>query len=202
MCTISFAACSHSLRRRCLASPRADDVCHGDKLVKSATACAHRLNQRLSRMRKLGMDATTEPALAEAPIKSEPAPAEAPEPAPAETPEPAPAEAPTEPCRSEPAPAPAKAPEPAPAEAPEPAPAMSSAPVRRAIQSLWQTLATEQTPGNIEMYRLFRRLGSTISSATYMLRISGSSGRNCESFASSWSLITNNFSALAFSASR
>ena len=26
-CTISFAACSHSLRRRCLASPRADDVC-------------------------------------------------------------------------------------------------------------------------------------------------------------------------------
>ena len=39
----------------------------GDELVKSATACAHRLNQRLSWMRKLGMDATTEPALAEAP---------------------------------------------------------------------------------------------------------------------------------------
>ena len=42
----------------------------GDELVKSATACAHRLNQRLSRMRKLGMDA----------------PADAPEPAPAEAP--------------------------------------------------------------------------------------------------------------------
>ena len=35
----------------------------------------------------------------------------------------------------------------------------------RAIQSLWCTLATEKTPGNIEMYKLFRRLGSTISSA-------------------------------------
>ena len=34
----------------------------GDELVKSATARAHRLNQRLSRMRKLGMDATTAPA--------------------------------------------------------------------------------------------------------------------------------------------
>ena len=60
----------------------------GDELVKSATACAHRLNQRLSRMRKLGMDATTEPAPAE-PAPAEPAPAEAPmktEPAPAEAP--------------------------------------------------------------------------------------------------------------------
>ena len=57
----------------------------GDELVKSATACAHRLNQRLSRMRKLGMDAPAdapEPAPAEAPIKSEPA---APEPAPAQS---------------------------------------------------------------------------------------------------------------------
>ena len=45
---------------------------HGDKeLAKCATACAHRLSQRLSRMRKLGMDgaAKTEPAaVAEAPI--------------------------------------------------------------------------------------------------------------------------------------
>ena len=98
----------------------------GDELVKSATACAHRLNQRLSRMRKLGMDA--------------------PEPA---APEPAP-EAPMKP---EPA-----APEPA---APEPAPAMSI----RAIESLWCTLMTERTPGHVEMCRLFRRLGSTISSA-------------------------------------
>ena len=71
----------------------------GDELVKSATACAHRLNQRLSRMRKLGMDATTEPAPAE-PAPAEPAPAEVPmktEPAPAEAPiksERAPAEAP------------------------------------------------------------------------------------------------------------
>ena len=128
----------------------------GDELVKSATACA----QRLSRMRKLGMDAPAdapEPAPAEAPIKSEPA---APEPAPAEAPrkpEPAPAEAPmkTEPAAPEPA-----APKPAPE---APAPAMSSA--LRAIQSLWCTLATERTPGNIEMYKLFRRLGSTISSA-------------------------------------
>ena len=86
---------------------------NGDELVKSEKACAHRLNQRLSRMRKLGMDA----------------------------PEPA-------------------APEPA-ALAPAPAPATSI----RAIQSLWCTLATERTPGNIEMCRLFRRLGSTISSA-------------------------------------
>ena len=133
----------------------------GDELVKSATACAHRLNQRLSRMRKLGMDAPAdapEPAPAEAPIKSEPAPA--PEPAPAEAPmkpEPAPAEAPmkTEPAAPEPA-----APKPAPE---APTPAMSSA--LRAIQSLWCTLATERTPGNIEMYKLFRRLGSTISSA-------------------------------------
>ena len=100
---------------------------NGDELVKSAKACAHRLNQRLSRMRKLGMDAP-EPA--------------APEPA-APAPEPA-------------------APEPA-ALAPAPAPATSI----RAIQSLWCTLATERTPapGNIEMCRLFRRLGSTISSA-------------------------------------
>ena len=116
----------------------------GDELVKSATACAHRLNQRLSRMRKLGMDATTEPAPAE-PAPAEPAPAE---PAPAE---PAPAEAPMKT-------------EPAPAEAPiATTPAMSSAPLC-AIQNLWDTLATEQTPGNIEMYRLFRRLRSTISS--------------------------------------
>ena len=115
----------------------------GDELVKSATACAHRLNQRLSRMRKLGMDATTEPA--------EPAPAE---PAPAE---PAPAEAPIKSER-------------APAEAPIAAtPAMSSAPLC-AIQNLWDTLATEQTPGNIEMYRLFRRLRSTTK--TYLSRIS------------------------------
>ena len=111
---MSFAACSHSLRRR-LASPRADHVClagavtarerllaavsaadalprgttfqkvkgardrlraelssvqrtDGDELVKSATACVHRINQRLSRMRKLGVDA----------------PADAPEPAPAD----------------------------------------------------------------------------------------------------------------------
>ena len=113
----------------------------GDELVKSATACAHRLNQRLSRMRKLGMDApepaAPEPA-PEAPMKPEPA---APEPAP---------EAPMKP---EPA-----APEPA---APEPAPAMSI----RAIESLWCTLMTERTPGHVEMRRLFRRLGSTISSA-------------------------------------
>ena len=95
----------------------------GDELVKSATACAHRLNQRLSRMRKLGMDAPAdapEPA-PEAPMKSEPA---APEPAP------------EAPMKSEPA---------------APAPAMSI----RAIQSLWCTLATERTPGNIEMYKLF-----------------------------------------------
>ena len=121
----------------------------GDELVKSATACAHRLNQRLSRMRKLGMDATTEPAPAE-PAPAEPAPAE---PAPAEAPmktEPAPAEAPI---KSERAP-----------EAPiATTPAMSSAPLC-AIQNLWDTLATVQTPGNIEMYRLFRRLRSTISS--------------------------------------
>ena len=72
-------------------------------------------------------------------------------------PEPAPAEAPmkTEPAAPEPA-----APKPAPE---APAPAMSSA--LRAIQSLWRTLATERTPGNIEMYKLFRRLGSTIGSA-------------------------------------
>ena len=92
-----------------------------DELVKSATACAHRLNQRLSRMRKLGMDATTADA-PEPPMKPEPA---APEPAP---------EAPMKP---EPA-----APEPAPQ---PPAPAMSS--FLRAIQSLWCTLATERTPG-------------------------------------------------------
>ena len=135
----------------------------GDELVKSATACAHRLNQRLSRMRKLGMDAPADapaPAPAKAPIKSEPAPAPEPAPAkapiksePAPAPEPAPAEAPVKP-----KPAPAREP------APEaPTPAMSSA--LRAIQSLWCTLATERTPGNIEMYRLFWRLGSTISSA-------------------------------------
>ena len=94
---------------------------NGDELVKSAKACSHRLNQRLSRMRKLGMDA--------------------PEPA---APEPAP-EAPMKP-------------EPA---APEPAAAMSI----RAIESLWCTLITERTPGHVEMCRLFRRLGSTISSA-------------------------------------
>ena len=120
---------------------------NGDELVKSAKACAHRLNQRLSRMRKLGMDApepaAPEPA-PEAPMKPEPA---APEPEPA-APEPAAL-----------APEPA-APEPA-ALAPAPAPATSI----RAIQSLWCTLATERTPGNIEMCRLFRRLGSTISSA-------------------------------------
>ena len=97
--------------------------------MKSAKACAHRLNQRLSRMRKLGMDA--------------------PEPA---APEPAP-EAPMKP---EPA-----APEPAAPMKPEPAPAMSI----RAIESLWCTLITERTPGHVEMCRLFRRLGSTISSA-------------------------------------
>ena len=43
---------------------------NGDELVKSAKACAHRLNQRLSRMRKLGMDAP-EPA---APEPAAPAP--------------------------------------------------------------------------------------------------------------------------------
>ena len=109
---------------------------NGDELVKSAKACTHRLNQRLSRVRKLGMDAP-EPA-PEAPMKPEPA---APEPAP---------EAPMKP---EPA-----APEPA---APEPAPAMSIG----AIESLWCTLMTERTPGHVEMCRLFRRLGSTTSSA-------------------------------------
>ena len=84
------------------------------------------------------MDATTEPAPAE-PAPAEPAPAE---PAPAE---PAPAEAPMK-IKSERAPA----------EAPiATTPAMSSAPLC-AIQNLWDTLATEQTPGNIEMYRLFR----------------------------------------------
>ena len=117
----------------------------GDELVKSATACAHRLNQRLSRMRKLSMDAPAdapEPAPAEAPIKSEPA---------------APKPAPEAPMKSEPAAPKPAAPKPA---APKPAPAMSI----RAIQSLWCTLATERTPGNIEMYKLFRRLGSTISS--------------------------------------
>ena len=121
---------------------------NGDELVKSATACAHRLNQRLSRMRKLGMDAP-EPAAPEpapAPMKPEPA-----------APEPAPAPMKPEPAAPEPAPAPMK-PEPA---APEPAPAMSI----RAIESLWCTLMTERTPGHVEMCRLFRRLGSTISSA-------------------------------------
>ena len=82
-----------------------------DELVKSATASAHRLNQRLSRMRKLGMDAPADaPEPAEAPMKTEPA-----------APEPAPAEAPmkTEPAAPEPAPAKAPMkPEPAPAEAP------------------------------------------------------------------------------------
>ena len=58
---------------------------NGDELVKSAKACAHRLNQRLSRMRKLGMDAP-EPAAPE-PAAPAPEPA-APEPA---APEPAPA---------------------------------------------------------------------------------------------------------------
>ena len=122
----------------------------GDELVKSATACAHRLNQRLSRMRKLGMDAPAdapEPA-PEAPMKSEPA---APEPAP---------EAPMKPEPAAPEPA---APKPAAPKPAAPKPATSSA--LRAIQSLWCTLATERTPGNIEMYKLFRRLGSTISSA-------------------------------------
>ena len=98
-----------------------------DELVKSATACAHRLNQRLSRMRKLGREATTadapEPA-PEAPIKPEPA---APEPAPEASmkpepaaPEPAP-EAPMkpEPAAPEPAPEAPMKPEPA---APKPAP--------------------------------------------------------------------------------
>ena len=112
----------------------------GDELVKSATACARRLNQRLSRMRKLGMDATTEPAPAE-PAPAEPAPAEAP-------------------MKTEPAPAEAHQKSEAPIAT---TPAMSSAPLC-AIQNLWDTLATEQTPGNIEMYRLFRRLRSTISS--------------------------------------
>ena len=69
------------------------------------------------------------------------------------TPEPDEEPAPEAPIKSEPA-----APKPA---APKPAPAISI----RAIQSLWRTLATERTPGNIEMYKLFRRLGSTISSA-------------------------------------
>ena len=55
-------------------------------------------------------------------------------------------------------PEPAPAPKPA---APKPAP---EAPTP-AMSSLWRTLATERRPGNIEMYRLFRRLGSTISSA-------------------------------------
>ena len=91
----------------------------GDELVKSATACAHRLNQRLSRMRKLGMDAPE-------PAAPEPAP-EAPMKPEAAAGEPAP-EAPMKP---EPA-----APEPA---APEPAPAMSI----RAIESLWCTLDRE-----------------------------------------------------------
>ena len=109
---------------------------NGDELVKSAKACAHRLNQRLSR-RKLGVDAP-EPA--------------APEPA-------APAPEPAAPEPAAPAPEPA-APEPA-ALAPAPAPAMSI----RAIESLWCTLITERTPGHVEMCRLFRRLGSTISSA-------------------------------------
>ena len=45
---------------------------NGDELVKSAKACAHRLNQRLSRMRKLGMDAPEPAAPApEAPMKPE-----------------------------------------------------------------------------------------------------------------------------------
>ena len=128
------------LRGELLCVQRTDE----DELVKSATACAHRLNQRLSRMRKLGVDATTadapEPAPAKAPMKTEPAPAEAPmkpEPAPAEAPmkpEPAPAEAPMKPEPAAPEPA---APKPAPE---APAPAMSSA--LRAIQSL-------RTPGNI-----------------------------------------------------
>ena len=133
--------------------------------MKSATACAHRLNQRLSRMRKLGMDAPAdapEPA-PEAPMKSEPA---APEPAP-EAPmksEPAaPEPAPEAPMKSEAAAPEPAAPKPA---APKPAPeAPAPATSIRAIQSLWCTLATERTPGNIEMYKLFRRLGSTISSA-------------------------------------
>ena len=58
---------------------------NGDELVKKA--CAHRLNQRLSRMRKLGMDAP-EPAAPE-PAAPAPEPA-APEPA-ALAPAPAPA---------------------------------------------------------------------------------------------------------------
>ena len=45
---------------------------------------------------------------------------------------------------------------------------MSSAPLC-AIQNLWDTLATEQTLGNIEMYRLFRRLRSTISSVDLLV---------------------------------
>ena len=68
--------------------------------------------------------------------------------------------------------APADAPEPAPEApmkpepaAPEPKPAPEAPMSIRAIQSLWCTLATERTPGNIEMYKLFRRLGSTIRSA-------------------------------------
>ena len=81
--------------------------------------------------------AAPEPA-PEAPMKPEPA---------------APKPAPEAPMKPEPA-----APEPA---APEPAPAMSI----RAIESLWCTLMTERTPGHVEMCRLFRRLGSTISSA-------------------------------------
>ena len=100
----------HRLRAELSSVQRTD----GDELVKSATACAHRLNQRLSRMRKLGMDAP-EPA-AEAPMKPEPA-----------------AEAPMKPEPAAPEPA---APKPAPE---APAPAMSI----RAIQSLWCTLATE-----------------------------------------------------------
>ena len=86
---------------------------------------------------------------------------DAPEPA---APEPAP-EAPMkpEPAAPEPAPEAPMKPEPAAPEpaAPEPAPAMSI----RAIESLWCTLMTERTPGHVEMCRLFRRLGSTISSA-------------------------------------
>ena len=107
---------------------------NGDELVKSAKACTHRLNQRLSRMRKLGMDApepaAPEPA-PEAPMKPEPA---APEPAP---------EAPMKP---EPA-----APEPA---APEPAPAMSI----RAIESLWCLASTISSADlHVEDLRVIRR---------------------------------------------
>ena len=86
------------------------------------------------------------------------------------------------------------APEPA-AEAP--APAMSSA--LRAIQSLWCTLATERTPGNIGMCKLFRRLGSTISSADLHVEDLRVIRRELWKFRKS--LITN-FSALAVSASR